>query len=262
MKNSILFSFILILSFTSCKQKDSPKNHSISDVAKSLEDIIADHDCFSSYQIYSETAYLWQEGWVSYYNRFRGGSYKNSPRVSFDAQNLNILYNEVKDKEHPGILMWYTLLDPSDSIPSLAIQNTVACEIDPAGTILLAAGNDVTSTVDTISEGYLDTIKQIWNDAGKLNPNAHTEINGYNYLWDSIQSLMNLSTGSQGIYIHYGLRTIGPDESSYYGLSTDPNKTGSVVYCNVLYGNNFEADSSATLLDFAMPCPRFCGDIK
>jgi len=196
-----------------------------------------------------------------YFNsRFKGGSYDDSPKVTFDEQNLNSLYSEVKEEDHPGVLMWYTLLSPSDSIPSLAIQNTVECEIDLGGTILLASPNDSTLTVDTISQSYLNTIKDNWSKTSFITPGVYTRINGYNYEWDSIQQLMNLSAGPQGIYIHYGLRTIGPDEAENYATPTDPDKTGSIIYCNIIYGDNFELNPTATLLDFAMPCPEYCGN--
>jgi len=259
MKHSLSYCLILYLALASCKPKNEYKNIEESETLTTSQttDTLP---CFTSYQVFTETAFLWQASWVSYYNRFKGGRYNDSPRVSFDEQSLNGLYNEVKNEVHPGVLMWYTLLDQNDSIPSLAIQNTIACKIDPAGTILLASGNDPTLTVDNISQEYLDSIKHNWHEVGEQNPAVYTEVNGYNYEWDSIQNLMNLSTGPQAIYIHYGLRTIEPDESANYATSTDPDKTGSIIYCNVIYGNTFEVNPTATLLDFAMPCPTFCGD--
>ena len=258
MKNSILLVFLFIISLAFCTLKDGPKNQSILNKTSSAAD--SKPECFTSYQVYTETAIMWQESWVSYYDSLREGNYDDSPRVSFDALNLNSMYSEVKDSTHPGILMWYTLLDSNDLIPSLAIQNTVGCKIDSEGTILLASGNDTTHTVNTITQGYLDIIKENWSKSGILTPGVHTKINGYNYEWDSIQQLMNLSTGPQGLYVHYGLRTMEPSESDNFATPKNPNKTGSIIYCNIIYGDNFETNPSATLLDFAMPCPIYCGN--
>lgn len=257
MKNSILLFFTLAILTFACKPSIE-NNSATSEITKSSSpkaDI--SNSCFSSYNIYEETAFIWQSSWVTYYDEYRGAEYDDSPQFQFEEVKLNALYSEVSSLSDPGIIIWYVMTDQNDPYPSLAMQNTASCNIANQGTILMSHRDGSPNTI--ISQANLDTYKANWISDGDKNPSVYTEVYGYNYSWASVRSLMAENTSSSGIYINYGLRTIGPDESEYFEANAT-NLTGSVVYCNVIYDSPIEVSPRAMLDDFAMPCPRFCGD--
>ena len=261
MKNSLFYCLLTFLVLASCNLKN--ENKSIA-VAKTLatSQITDTLPCFSGSQIYHETAYLWQASWATYNNEIGNGNagepYTNSPQLNFEEHRLNALQSEVVNAPNPGVLLWYILLNENDTIPSLAMQNTVSCIIYNQSTILVAHLNGNPNSI--ISPADLEIYKQNWSDAGEKNLSVHTKVYGYNYSWVRIQEYIDADRDTSGIFVSYGLRTIVPDEIGY-DVDSLTNKTGSVIYCNVMYGNEDEENDLSYLGDFALPCPTYCGEL-
>ena len=254
MKYSILIFTTTLLFTYSCQPSENKVQNAASHSVVTNADTLA--ECFSSSQIYNETAFLWQASWVTYYNQFRNGNYLNSPQINFEENLLNQMNAQVLSEADAGVMIWYVMLSENDSIPSLAVQNTISCIPDTNSIIILAPGNG--SANSTISHDDLRTYRTNWRQSSENNLDVFTPIYGYNYSWTSLRTLLDGNSQADGIFINYGLRTIGPEET-YYGTSPFTDKTGSVVYCNVLYNSDEEGNPLAFLLDFAMPCPTYCG---
>ncbi|MDF1695645.1 MAG: hypothetical protein P1U56_07445 [Saprospiraceae bacterium] len=259
MKYSILYSVLILFVFLNCNE--SKKSTSIKNLNSSTTTIDSTivPDCFASSKIFHQTAYLWQQSWLSYQHEFNNDSILSSPQLNFDEDLLNSMYQYVSDSLFPGVIIWYVMLSESDPYPSLAIQNTVSCSIDTRSPILLSTYNSDSTSI--ITQRTLNIYKENWKEKGEETGSVYTPVYGYNYSWNSLNTLMSQNTIRSGIFISYGLRTIEPGEEGNYDSSDTP-RSGSVVYCNVLYESEHEKNPLTTLLDFAMPCPEYCGDNK
>jgi len=280
MKNSILYLLISFLIFTSCKQQNEEKaiveTNVVPEVVDQQDDCSGDWDpetnnCLCSLQIYGETAFIWQSSWVSYYNynfdtMKEDGTYDNSPSFNFNSSDMNTLYKEITDSENSGVLISYIIATPNNEdpqIPGLAIQNIVNCAVDPNGSIFvyyfLESQFNGGDPEGIITQQQLDGYKANWLDANNNNDQVFTIAEGYIYSWSSLNSI-NATT--EGMTISYGLRTLeSGEEAGFIQQGNSDGRTGSIVYCNIIYGGKSEtnADGTSTMLhDFARPCPVYC----
>ena len=164
MKRSIYYFLILVgilslFGISACFNASNPSENPIDNTQN------PDDSCFTDYRIFGETAFLWQQSWVSYYNAFQDGNYNASPFLRFDKESLDQLYSEVRGQSNTGVLLYYVMQEEDDAYPSLAMRNTVSCQIDTDGTIIMASSD--TSDVRTISQAELTTYMNNWNNTAK-----------------------------------------------------------------------------------------------
>lgn len=283
MKNSIFYYLVLSLIVISCKQESDNKTkvstETVTIEAEGSEGDTSGFDgtnCFSSNRIYGETAYMWQAGWVSYYNEYFPESEPrpNSPEIKFGSKKMQNLYDEAKQYGVPanemGVIITYIMEDDQpDSFPYLAIQSIVNCTVVEGGLIYYKSPTELLD----YGPADLNGLKQNWLNF--LDPNyVFSVAEAYMYSWEAL--VTDGDARESGIAVNYGLRTLGLGEEedfpSYDAAMENTEGTteenvdgivGSVVYCNVLYFQGDESDASAdgsgiALLDFARPCPAYC----
>jgi len=273
MKNSILSLCIVAVLFMSCNKTNkkelvvSAQNNTTNKVAvETTSDTTAfdGTNCFSSEDIYGATAFIWQESWVAYYNEFKpiDHPYEDSPKISFNGDVMTAINSYFKSREggNKGVLISYVSQGDgsNNGIPGLAIQTAGDCT--PNDGIIYVSYEDGTN--GPISADNLAILKNNWADyTSDLDSDIGgvTLAAGYMYGWDSFSG----AALELGISISFGLRTLEPDEVQGFEDS-DALKTGSVIYCNIMYIGTNEANitegsiSSAPLSDFAKPCPTYC----
>lgn len=240
----------------SCKH--TPKHPESTIPEKSLLEEELTLSCLDTYIIYEETAKMWGESWTSVF-----GNGNVSPVVQFSDDNLNKLREF--SSNHFGVRIYYILINNNETTPSLAIVNTEDCDTDQQcdgdDTCFLVSqiGKDIKQFF--ITKDSLDIYKERWSSYAKSDPILkHTPVEGYNYSWAKLDTLINASASENtnpGINISYGLHTLGPLDTELYTGSVSKDITGSIVYANIMYPNtsskSFSLDS-----DFALPCPAYC----
>ena len=290
MKNSIYCLLISMVIFTSCKDGHDGADKEGQPVKDLVEKVVQEKDqdtaCFSSYDIYPATAWVWSESYVSYEKEKskKPGAIKSndtitSPVVLFAIEKLVTLRLQidipagVEAKE--GVLLYYIMATTTDSAPSLAMVNTVNCRLantedancSDCTLVSWSKGNGNYPKQEFISSDKLKEYKSNWQkfmDGIQVDDPGFTEVNGYNYSWETL----DIFKDEKAIAIKYGLRTLEPSDSQVFRIK-DTTMTGSVVLANVLVGksdinedNTFANLADLKDLDFALPCPDFCGDKK
>ncbi len=289
MKNSIFYLIIVALIFTSCKevQDRADKEETVdTEQARTVKETESDTSCFSSEGVYPETVWIWSKSWIEYYNSINHTEETTSPDFYFSDENLNTLqsYND----RAAGVLIYYIFKEPATEenekkkIPSLAIINTINCvpvkdcnAVDKKCVLVKwRDGEEHFITIDS-----LNNYKKYWKENDKKREEimpGYLSVLGYNYSWNTINSISN---PYGGLRIKYGVRTLGPGEILNYIPPSEVipiDKIGNAVFCNVLVGwektdkdinreksfrdaiNNLVVDSEE--LDFAKPCPAYCGE--
>lgn len=253
---------MMLLILASCKQKEKDLGMVTAEtMAMSFEEPSENPTCFTSYQIYEETAYIWQQSWLSYYGQYKNTQLPTSPIIYFGRPELNQLYQEAKNQSNPGILLYYVLTESTNTIPALAIVNTVDCNPVWDDDILLSEMGDQTARI--IPRDSFDLYQGYWVERAASARTA-TPVYAYNYSWQSLYNNLANKSDDYGMAVKFGLRTIEPDDIKLFSETADTTMTGSVVYCNIIafaqYGSNYSAETVTALYDFAMPCPEVCGD--
>lgn len=233
---------------------------------------VSDYDCLDlDTEIYLETAAVWKESW-----KFVNASYRGSdPKLYFSSTNLDTF----RDENAQGIRMYYILPDTTSTVPSLALVNITNCEInaDCEGNYCVLASllvdNNGASEQMFITYDTFETYRDNWiaaaDDINKEDE-AFLAVYAYNYSWDKIMEAAD--SGDDGIWVQYGMRTLGPLDSELYIEDYQFNdKTGYVVYANVVYWSeptnpDEDVDKSSDSdeqqsFDFAKPCPRYCPEL-
>lgn len=286
MKNSTFYLIIVALIFTSCKEGQNEADKEKQPVKEIVEKVVQkkklDTACFSSHNIYPATAWMWSEGYVSYQkqkSRIPGAIIPTdtitSPVLLFATANLTTLKSQIDIsagvRGNEGVLLYYIMADTTDTAPSLAMVNTVNCrlvntiETKCTDCVLVSwsKGNGNHPKQELVSSGMLAKYKLNWQkymDNIQVHEPGFTEVNGYNYSWKTLETV---SFGEKEIAIKYGLRTLEPSDATSFKVK-DTTKTGSVILSNVLVGGSkipltFEKLLAINELDFALPCPEFCG---
>lgn len=259
MRYSILCCLFFMLISISCKH--SPK-HSESTISEKpfLEEELS-LSCIDTYIIYEETAMMWEESWASIF-----GNGNVSPVIQFPNHRLD----QLKELSRTlfGVRIYYILIDEDETTPSLAMVNIDDCDTDQQcgsdATCFLVSQIGKETKQYFITKDSLDLYKQRWDTFSKSNRVLmHTPVEGYNYSWRKLDSLMSDSNASgntnPGINISYGLHTLGPLDTELFTGSVSEGITGSIVYANVMYPNT-SSKSYSLDSDFAMPCPAYCNN--
>ena len=278
MKNLIFYLFFVALIFTSCKEghngaekEEQPVKHKVKKVVQEKE---LDSSCFTSNNIYPSTAWLWTQSWTTYSNNVKNKSDSlysiTSPELFFTKESLIKLKSITKDAN--GVLLYYILKD-GDTDPSLAMANLVGCKRLKKDSIVLVNwrhGDEEFLPIASIQKFITN-----WENANKEREEdikGYVPVKAYNYSWETLESLYNSKDHISGIRVKYGVRTLGPGEIVNFTPKNKPIEmvTGNIVVCNIL--TSWEEDSDITFseviknltdsnqeLDFALPCPEFCG---
>ncbi len=250
---------VSILMIASCNDRPTDKDIQITPQSEIVKTSLSDNlQCWDDdYQIYLETAVLWQDSWTSVYQE---SGLSDSPKLFFGLSDLEAL--ELKANGSKGVRILYILPseNPNDTIPSLAIVNIEDGTCSAVSDCL----DSKCALVSRYDEGrqyfedysIVQTYQQRWIDhSNKLM--IHTPVYGYNYSWNKIMSSVDKEASGPGIWVKYGMRTLGPYDSEEYTEENPGNITGSIVYCNIVYGED-PANSTQELFDFAKPCPIYC----
>jgi hypothetical protein len=293
MKNSIFYLLVLMLCFASCKQTNEEKvvNENESTEIAAINKVVTDQttsnpctdpwdgsNCYCSLEIFPEAAFVWQSSWISYYNydlntrKLRDkGLYSNSPQTYFDSETMIKLHREIKDEANAGVLISYITTDNAsiDTPPGLAIQNIVDCAVVPGGEIIFVPSGTKLGEEYSTDQGQLDKMTANWLSQNEKNDNVYSIAEGYIYSWEALMNNgRNKNATDIGISANFGLRTLEPGEEDNFKknprtMTKAIGKTGSVVYVNVLYFGIEEQNPDgtfSTMLNFAKPCPIYCGD--
>lgn len=282
MKTSIILLAAVLCLSLSCKeaQKEVGKEKDKIEVEKGevLDDCIK-----VDKRIYPQTTWIWAESWVSAFNHIYTDTISSSPELYFDKESLT----QLKSNDATGVRLYYILRNESDKIPSLAMVNIVNCKdkICDEKCVLVSWVNPETGTwvkpdlpllpnPAFISYSDFNEYKKNWEIAD-VKKDGYIQVTAYNYSWNTINTLSSVEKGMNGIRVKYGARTIELSEEKEYGVvekDTVEGKlpiTGNIVACNVLLGWNSETKSFKEALialaedeglDFAKPCPQYCGN--
>jgi hypothetical protein len=283
MKNSIFYLIIVALIFTSCKEAhdETHKKEKVEQVKAAVDP--TNISCITiDKRVYPQTAWIWAESWVSAYNHlYPNDTVSVAPEVYFERSKL--LELKMKSKmEATGVRIYYILRKVTDKIPSLAIVNTLSCDNiqgeDPKKDKSVLVHWVVDAPLNTPNPEFVtyksfEDYQNNWKTADQPRT-GYVSVNAYNYAWETIENLYK-DEAMLGIRVKYGVRTLELSEEKEYGVEINPERgelpiTGNIVACNVVMGwdNNsltFEdalraLDGDPEGLDFAKPCPHFCGE--
>lgn len=247
-----LLAFFSLLG--SCENQKTPEVE-LSNAATTNDSDCSTCDCFSTdYEIYPETTVIWEATWDMYHNIDSVNAMIYPPL--FDKDSLNQLRNL---GNFDGVRAYYGLMDEYDEIPAILLVNVDGNCNDAyqENQLTVLLGYDSTCYFITPEEGAIYT--ENWeNQYSNQDSIIHTPVQAYNYDWSILNDVMD---ENGGVYFRYGFRTLSPGDSTYYSNDTT-RFFGSVVYCNMIYGEY--PDETSTVLparyDFAMPCPQACGN--
>jgi len=262
MNNLLKFSLLISFVFYACneEQEKEETNHKDQTENSILTGNTGDTCTDSGYQIYKEAVLMWESSWSSVHNA--GGS--NFETLNFSSDSILKLKSMVNDSE--GIRAYYALIS-HPRIPSLVLVNIIGCEdqYDPTSsgdvyTVLISdpvLGEYFAEPSEEVA-GFINKWKTFVDN---LDLSVHSPVYAYNYGWDELSKTIDILKNQQ-ISVSYGLRTLSADE--YYEFhdvdppvdkdGEDPELMGSIVYCNILYGDDPEQE----YFNFAKPCPRYC----
>ena len=252
---------ILACSISCNKTKKQPSQSQKSMLTEEVSECLS-----SDFKIYGETALMWEKSWATNFGM------ESSAQIKFSQENLKTLKS--LESEAPGLRLYYCLINPSDTIPALAMVNidnscTDLFNCKDVNCVLLSEPGNANEYF--IDEGTLNTYHERWKAHINAKGDIHTPVYAYNYEWSNIENIIDTTVDAPGIWVKYGLRTLSPTEFIEYGReairSGDDIITGSIVYCNILYGKDQisrnrtseeDDDDDDELFDFAKPCPRYC----
>lgn len=260
MRFSIFYCLLFMLISISCKH--TPEHPESTTPERPLLEEELSLSCIDTYIIYEETAMMWEKSWASVF-----GNGETSPVVPFPNDQLEQLKRLSRNQF--GVRIYYILINEDETTPSLAMVNTEDCDTDQQcgenATCFLVSqiiGKETKQFFTT--KDSLDIYKERWSTYSKSNLILmHTPVEGYNYSWNKLDSLMSDSETSgntdPGINISYGLHTLGPLDTELFTGSVSTDVTGSIVYANVMSPNTSNKSLSLDS-DFAMPCPAYCNN--
>ncbi|OUR98134.1 hypothetical protein A9Q86_13825 [Flavobacteriales bacterium 33_180_T64] len=261
MKTLILFLSVFFFCIISCKEdsREKKKHDTSKTIANPELATIVTENCLDlDSNIYLQTAIIWKESW-----KFEHPDYKKTPPV-FPFSKENLLKLKQHDTSADGVRIYYILKDTLQTVPSLAIVNMTSCIVaDECETPNCVLVSEINKNVDTfISHDDFTTYRDNWvkkADEKEKNHPIYTAVYAYNYSWGKI--VETSETGDNGIWIQYGLRTLGPLDSRLYMEDSEiRSTTGNIVYCNIIYQRHPDI-STQDSFDFAKPCPRACNTI-
>ena len=206
----------------------------------------------SGYQIYKETAKMWEDSWKA----LHPFSDSSSQYLPFPTSDIAALRLAVSGSE--GIRIYYCKMDNS-IIPSLAMVNIIGCENQYGnnGDAILFSDRNRGQYFE--SKDTLFKYAQLWKDYMDNRILAiHTPVYAYDYSWSELASTINFNQTSN-VYVAHGMRTLSADEYGEYNCNPPTNSglMGSIVYCNILYGND-PGILGQEYFNFAKPCPVYC----
>ena len=258
MKPSFFFYLAIGLIICSCNNNEKQS------ISKTNE-IDNQENCLDlDSQIYRQTTILWKESW-----KFEN---PNHPIPTFYFSKDDLLRLRDKNTNAEGVRLYYIIKNDSITVPSLAFVNMENCEENDNckdQDCVLMSDLD-TQKASFISYETFKTYRDNWikkaDDKEEKLP-VYTAVYAYNYSW--LKILETALDGESGIWVQYGLRTLGPLDIRLYVEDYEARTTtGNIVYSNIIYEadpnheGNLRADLETQLsFDFAKPCPRFCPDI-
>ena len=269
MKKSVLFTVLIVLLITSCGKSKMQTNDQ-TDLTTRETAYAADSSNFCldlDDVIYPETAMLWINSWLIEHPGYNESGDQELPLIYFSNSELQQLKSIDSTSTPNGISMYYILQDASDEVPSLALVNIEKCEIKECQSQDCILMYDLEAQKSSfISDDTFQTYSGLWKEKADkkeaANP-AYVAVYAYNYSWAKITEAAN--TGGEGIWVQYGLRTLGPLDQGLYEIGAqESNATGNIVYCNIVYEIQPEVSrenldlSEQESFDFAKPCPKFC----
>ncbi len=260
MKNANYYSLLVLLLFlASCKETPKETDTTV----EVVEVKTSEEDCMNSgYQIFKETALIWENSWRLIYPNYMGTN-GPSPRLSFSKANLEELRGFAPTSD--GVRMYYCLVNATDTIPSLAMVPMKSCNnIAIEGNQKHILFSELDGEESFISQSVFNNYANNWRNAGKDQVvNSPVAVYAYNYSWQELLGITEDADAAvnSGLWVQYGLRTLGPGDTEYFkGVETiNDTVTGNVVYCNIVYKESPERSGESSF-DFAKPCPTFCGN--
>jgi hypothetical protein len=267
MKNSIYLLAIMLWFSFSCTETNK-KLQSEESVTRNtpVNDTIIPVECyFPDTNIYKETVVIWENSW-----RLKHPNYTvdSSPVLAFSIDSLIKLKKE--NAEADGVRMYYVIRDKLQRIPSLAMVNMTLCAVDKecedACVLFSELGVGQTFITHSKFEGYKGLWQSQADSLAKVSGNI--KVFAYNYSWSKIMAAAE-ARDDKGIWVTYGLRTLGPNDTHLFVKDPPKNITGGIAYCNIMWESNPQIHRQSKALgqlagadqdefDFAIPCPAFC----
>lgn len=254
MKTSLSYCLLIMITISACNNSESQKERESSslNLAATSEAIASDTCTDSGYQLYLQTALMWQESWRSIYNKDEN----ETGKLGFSMLNVDSLKNMVPTPD--AIRLYYCLIS-SDSIPSLAMVNLLNCtdQYDVSRKSVL-----ISDPVKGQYFEYPDSLVEYasrwktYSDNQELK--VHSPVYAYNYSWEELAKTIDFGTATE-LFVTFGLRTLSAEEYNefHYTEASKNQIMGSIVYCNVIYGEDPD-NSTQQLFNFARPCPIYC----
>ncbi len=259
MKKLIYLSILFLACIASCDNSKNGSKVKSSFAINGLDIAQTSNPCYptdsctdSGYQIYAETAIMWEWSWIT---RFKPDA-ESKESLNFSRQNIATLKSSVENSE--GIRLYYCLIS-SDTIPSLAMVNIKDCENQyGANENAILFSDPVRGQYFQSRDSLIESSDRWKQYSDSLNPEVHSPVYAYNYSWQELANTLD-AIDSTDFFVTFGLRTLSADE--YDEFHCEPAKNdqimGSIVYCNVIYGED-PNNSPQQLFNFARPCPVYC----
>jgi len=228
MKKLLYLCILSLLSIASC---NNPKTAEHPEKPKSPKDSPTEFTgniCTDSgYQIYKETAIMWENSWQA---TFLPNS-TNRQSLTFSESNIDSLKSMVSGSE--GIRLYYCFVS-STTIPSLAMVNIIGCNNE--------YGDDQNPVLfsDHVAGEYFGSIATLESTAGAWKDTVdnkdlaiHTPVYAYNYSWEELFQT-NTPLEPTTLYVTFGLRTLSADEYDEFHCQPATNNI-SILQNLVLY---------------------------
>lgn len=265
MKSPQIILYACAFLFATCgapenKTESVPVNAGLDTASSNV--VVEDTCCGAKYQIFGETAELWQNTWLLLHPN---QDVENPVHRTFSETSIGQLEeritNNFPENDLTGFRLYYGLENVGDSIPILLMTVISECNdlLLSRKACVLRSTTDNDTTNPLITRDLASVYAANWRELVANVEVARSQVQAYNYSNSEILDVLTDSANTANeINIRFGIRSTSPSEVDFEYQVQDSLKYGSIIYCNVLYGSDINP-SIAESFDFARPCPKLCG---
>ncbi len=202
--------------------------------------------CHRDFKVYRETVGVWRNSWA-YVNDHQPDLVKGR-----QVSRAKITEQLNKCEGCNGVRIYYALPESSTDFPmapELIFANTMNCDDSLSGDSLVLWSGDAGFIHVSEARSYICH----WQTLVEGKQPNFSRTWGFTYERDAFVSAIE---SEEEVTFEFAVHTIDPSLDSLYGVPDHTPVQGSLVIAMVV-GN--PETTEGPLLDFSLPCPRFCG---
>ena len=275
----LLFAFFALapLLLVSCGQQVSDKREAPGETKTDIETINGDATgCSTDRHVPVETANLWKNAWLAYQAMIlQNQSTDIGIWPTFEFSGSNIL-NLVPSGNPSGLRVYFGLsqpTQPTESVEDYLNLFLVVTELTPEGCsdVYIDSENPILMNGSGLGEwtSISNAESQIANWVNYIDAcdDAVIRVYAYNYVWSNVEAVMG-NNGSNRVHFTPALHTVddpGAEGFSQPVVNASCNEPLSGYLASDLVMEGFDGSgnplpsSCSGILDFANPCPIYCG---